>query len=174
MKNVFFILCIIFVSLLMFLDNTGSKGELRVRVIGASDEKKDVENKMAVAENTLKMLEKERFKTISEAEDFIENNFDLAKSVAEETLLKRGCEDKVEVFLRDEYYENEKKAEKSFVIVIGEGRGHNFFTTLFPKTANKLSSVSENAKGFSFTFIQDGKILEARFKILDFLCSVLE
>ena len=108
MKKTFLIVCILFVGTILICKPSQESASLRFRVIGASDEKEDVENKMQVAENVGKVLEKERFKTVFEAESWISQNMETIENVSRKTLSERGNSDEVEAFLRDEYYEDEK------------------------------------------------------------------
>ncbi len=170
MKNLFFVLCLMFLSVLLLFPRGEGEETLRLRVIGKSDEARAQEEKMEVARVLSRLLEKERFDTVWEAQEWIENNLDVIENVSKKTLEKLGAEDAVRAELKCEYYEEEDIFEKSLVVTLGKGEGHNFFTTLFPRLTEEFSRVQKGSKkAYSFTFFKGDRLIEGRLLFFDLL-----
>ncbi len=166
MKRLFLLVCVVFIfSLLTVAGGEGSS--IRLRVIGASDSVQDVENKRKVFCAVGDLLEKADFKDVEEAEEWILSNLCVIEDEAYSVLCEKET---VHAALRNEYYDEEEIFCYSLVITLGEGKGHNFFTTLFPRAAKSLSRAPKNAeKKPLFTFFDGSTLLEARLKIFDII-----
>ncbi len=161
MKRIILFVCIAFAFVLLLLP-AGEGKELRLRVIANSDSISDQTAKMQVVNAVDRMLDRESFKTLDMAEAWIRNNTDRIKSVCADTL----GNDAFTVELCDEEFSD--GAYRSLVITLGEGRGHNFWGTLFPVAAERLSSADGNGKSFG-VISKNGRLVELRSWIADIL-----
>jgi stage II sporulation protein R len=140
---------------------------LRLRVVANSDSTSDQEEKMKVVDRMTAFFDDCSFESIDQAEEWIFENYSEI-----ETLLS-DCRAKIE--LCNEHYEGEYKngvyypegEYRSLVIRLGEGRGRNFWGTLFPEIALGASSAKKEKSKPVFTFVKDGSVIEARFFIVE-------
>lgn len=130
MKKIVFIIVFLFVLLINFTDTNDSE-EIRFRVIANSNEQNDQELKMKIV-NKLKN------------ENISLDNLGILKSKVEYIVLSNNYNYKVDVCIKNQEYEtkyyNNKIIEggtyKSVVITIGEGKGNNYWTILYPQYFN--------------------------------------
>lgn len=130
MKKIVFIIVFLFVLLINFTDTNDSK-EIRFRVIANSNEQNDQALKMKIV-NKLKN------------ENISLDNLGILKSKVEYIVLSNNYNYKVDVCIKNQEYEtkyyNNKIIEggtyKSVVITIGEGKGNNYWTILYPQYFN--------------------------------------
>ena len=157
-KRIILFICIAFVFVLMLLQS-GEAEELRLRVIANSDGISDQSVKMQVVDAVDRMLDRECFKTLESAEAWITDNTDRIKTACADTL---GNDD-FSVELCDEEFSD--GVYKSLVITLGEGRGHNFWGTLFPSISEKISAVKGDGKALC-TVSKNGRLTELRLWLL--------
>ena len=158
MKKIILFICIAIVFVLLILPS-GEVKELRLRVIANSDSAADQRVKMKVVNAVDRMLDRESFKTLDTAEEWLRANTDGIKTACADTL----GDDAFTVELRDEKYSD--GVYKSLVITLGEGRGHNFWGTLFPSISEKISAVKGGGKTLC-TASKNGRLLELRLWLL--------
>lgn len=158
MKKIILFICIAIVFVLLILPS-GEVKELRLRVIANSDSAADQRVKMKVVNAVDRMLDRESFKTLDTAEEWLRVNTDGIKTACADTL----GDDAFTVELRDEKYSD--GVYKSLVITLGEGRGHNFWGTLFPSISEKISAVKGGGKTLC-TASKNGRLLELRLWLL--------
>ena len=130
MKKIIFIIIIIFIGCIMFTDSNDTS-ELRFRVIANSDSIQDQNLKLLV----VRELKKQEIST---------SNLDILKQKAEYIILSNNYNYKVYVSVKNvEYetkYQNNKIIEggiyKTIVVPIGNGKGKNYWTVLYPEYFN--------------------------------------
>jgi stage II sporulation protein R len=160
MKNIILLICIISLGIVLF-SPVKHEESLRLRVIGNSDSEEDLKTKFEVVNAVDHMLDKSGFKTLDAAELWIQENMSDIKDTCESVL--NGGEYEIE--LRDEIYP--EGVWRSLVITLGEGKGHNFWGTLFPDIALRASGA-RGEKGKSFFVIAKGTdLIEGRFWLAD-------
>ena len=115
---------------------------IRMRVIAASNNPKDIENKIIVK----KELEKEltnivkNTKDVNEADYEIRSNEEGLKKTINDTLKKNNINSSFNVNYGDNYFPEKKYNGvlyksgnyKSYVVTLGKGEGDNFWCVLFP------------------------------------------
>ena len=164
MRNVVFIICVL--TLLLFLIKPNDGGEvLRLRVIANSDSVADQSEKMQVVAAVDRFLDGECFKTLSAAESWVSRNMDKIENACAEVWQK----DFTAELRREKYNDGEYK---SLVITLGEGRGHNFWGTLFPEIAIGMSGAKQS-KNKPFSVIsRGGEVIETRFWIVEQILNI--
>ncbi len=127
MKKIILILIAFFVICIMFTD-TNDSNELRFRVIANSDSTADQNLKLLV----VRELKKQEIST---------SNLDILKQKAEYIVLSNNYTYQVDVCIKNvefetKYYNNkiiEGGIYKTIVVTIGEGKGKNYWTVLYPE-----------------------------------------
>ena len=158
-KKVSFIFIIVFIVLFLFYVCTDKEEELRVRILSNSNSQIDLAEKQIIKDNLEEILNEE--KTIDE------------KLIKEKLLSKTSGlinnDIKVEItysYYPAKSYDNKfipSGSYKTLLITIGEGKGNNFWTLLYPEY-------------FNIEFEENNEI-EYRFYIVDFfkrLTSLIE
>lgn len=115
---------------------------LRLHVVANSDSEEDQKNKLAVRDEILERyaLALSAGKSIESAVYVTERLTDDMTLAAEETLRAAGCEDRVKVSVEEMYFDSidyDGKVMpagnyKALRIVIGEGKGHNWWCVMYP------------------------------------------
>lgn len=127
MKKIIFIILFIFLFLIM-IDDSSDSDELRFRVIANSDTSYDQELKMKV----VRYLNKE---------DINIDKLELIKNKAQYIILSNNYSYNVSVTVKKQKYETKYYGNKiiqggvynSIVVTIGEGKGKNYWTILYPE-----------------------------------------
>lgn len=115
---------------------------VRLHILANSDSKSDQEVKLLVRDALLK----ENTKLLSDgvttgnAEEYFSENKAVLLKVAKETLEKNNFDYDVSISLGEEYFETRKYGElvfpageyTSLKVVLGEGKGHNWWCVMFP------------------------------------------
>ena len=130
MKRICVILLIVFTIIILF-NNQNDNDELRFRIIANSDEVIDQNLKYRIAREL-------------HNENINPNNLDILKDKVEYIVLSNNFNYQVNVCIRNEYFEtkyyNDKIIQggtyKTIVVTLGEGKGKNYWTILYPQYFN--------------------------------------
>lgn len=163
--------------------NNIKENVLRLHVIASSDSERDQQLKLKVRNA---VLEKGReiflgANTLAEAEKKISECTDILTYAAKEALESSGCTDNIELRLCKDYF-NTRTYDgftlpageyEAVEIVIGEGKGHNWWCVMFPPLC--LPGCSEdikpedvlNEKGLDV--LNASPEYEIRFKIVEWI-----
>ena len=148
------------VTLALLLVNPCEGDTLRLRVIANSDSISDQSEKMRVVETLDTLFEEQHFKTLDNAENWISSNISEIEAACADVW--QG--DFTAEVRREKYDDGEYQ---SLVVTLGEGRGHNFWGTLFPDISLRMSGA-KSSKNKPFCVIsKGGELFEIRFFALE-------
>lgn len=127
---------------------------LRLHVIASSDSKRDQEVKLLVRDDILKVTGR-LFEDCTDAQNALiiaEKNKTLLLDTAKNTLSKNGFDAKANIKISKEFYPEKTYGNLTFPkgeylsvrIILGEGRGKNWWCVLFPPLCNAGVIDSEN------------------------------
>lgn len=113
---------------------------VRLHVVANSDSERDQEVKLKVRDVIVEQMSKYNAKTKSEALEYIEADKDNLIKIAEECLKNNGFNDTVTIEIGEETYPTREYEDftlpagnyTSLRVIIGEGKGKNWWCVLFP------------------------------------------
>ncbi len=164
---------------------------IRLRVVAASDEARDQQNKLLVRDAVISFLETKMKSADSatNAEVYLASHLQELEEVATSVLCARGCADQVKVYLSDEATDSRKYTTfrlpsgiyRTLRIDIGEGKGQNWWCVVFPSlcapaTVDGFQSAAVSAgfdEGLTDSLSQT-EGFEIRFFLLDCLGKLEE
>ena len=122
--------------------NSVSNSVLRFHIVANSDSEEDQTLKLKVRDGIATLTDKlfADAHTKEEAIDIAEQNTDVIAAAAEEILRQNGCNDSVQVAIRNLYFPTKTYENISFPagsydaihITLGTGAGQNFWCVMFP------------------------------------------
>jgi len=136
---------------------------LRLHILASSDSEQDIALKYKVRDGLMPVME-EMFndcKNFEEAEEKAQIGKEILQSKAEEILKKHGCDDGVRIIIGQKHYDEKvldgiKYPEGEYCslrIVIGEGKGHNWWCVLFsPLTDAGIERNGDSSGSCNVTF----------------------
>ena len=189
MKKVLFI----FVAVIAFLTINSfipSKEEceiynstVRLHVIANSDSEADQALKLSVRDAIIKQMSTYNAKTKEEALEYINNDKSNLKKIAEECIRNEGFSNSVEIEIGEENYPTREYEDftlpagkyTSLRIIIGEGKGQNWWCVLYPPlcTSYAIDYSDDEYIDVGFTKEQynlitgNTKEYKVKFKILE-------
>ncbi|MBQ7740746.1 MAG: stage II sporulation protein R [Eubacterium sp.] len=155
--SVIFAILILITALTPSIKSSESIAEkvFRLHIIANSNSIEDQRLKLNVRNDILKNTSY-LFRSVNDKEEAIktaQRNITLIRSIAQKTVIKNGYNYKVNVFVDNEFF-NTRKYENFILpagkydclkIVIGEGKGHNFWCVLYPSVCvNSCSDEIED------------------------------
>ena len=163
LRNLLFIICIM--TLMLFIIKPYDGEVIRLRVIANSDSVADQSEKMRVVKALDTLFDKQSFKTLDEAGEWISLNM----AEIENTCASVWGGDFNAEMRREKYDDGEYN---SLVVTLGEGRGHNFWGTLFPDISRRMSGA-ESSKFKPFRVIsRGGELIEIRFLTFEQILNI--
>jgi len=164
MRSVLFALCVLILALLLI--NPSDGGEvLRLRVIANSDSISDQYEKMRVVNALDRLFESQSFETLEAAELWISDNMDKIEDTCADV-----WKNDFEAELRGERYDDGEY--RSLVITLGEGRGHNFWGTLFPDISQRMAGAKASKIKPFRVISRDGSVVEVRFFTIEKILNI--
>ena len=162
---------------------------IRLHVIANSDSDEDQQLKLHVRDEVLDRIGVivDGCEDVSEAYNAINDNLDLLESSAKDAVAEYGYQYNVKTLLTNEYYPTKEYEEVtlpsgeyiSLRVIIGEGKGKNWWCVLYPPLCTGSASVKEELSETGFTpsqirLITDSEDSEyrVRFKIVEFFSDV--
>lgn len=158
---------------------------VRLHILANSDSKKDQAVKLLVRDALLNentMLLSDSVTTDNAEEYFLENKDELLQA-AKETLEKNNFDYDVSISLGKEYFETRRYGElifpageyTSLKVILGEGKGHNWWCVMFPPLCvPSASDIETNESKTAYYLTQNGeKIVNGgnkyivKFKLLE-------
>lgn len=159
---------------------------IRLHVVANSDTEEDQQLKLEVRDEIVQYLKEEmkELTDVSQAKEFIKENLNKLKSIAEAVIQKAGLQDKVSVSLQKECFDTRhydsfslpSGVYESLRIRIGDAQGQNWWCVVFPSLCFQAAAteVEEEAVGAGFSHEltdtltnRDG--YQVRFFVLDVL-----
>lgn len=192
MKKIFLVLLFL---LLIFVDAFSyahaiqtdiSNNVVRLHVIANSDNAKDQELKLKVRDSILEFMMQSNYSDYTSAYNFINNSTSDIQKIAEDTLLRNGSFETVQVEFGEFYFPKKDYDSLSFPkgiytglkVTIGHGKGQNWWCMMYPtlcfskpNTCNNeaLKELENSLNKDSFSIVS--KPYEFRFKIVDWFNS---
>ncbi len=163
---------------------------IRLHVIANSDSDEDQALKLLVRDAVLDTVSKlPRATSFSEAETGIRTHGDEILSAAEKVVSENGSDDGVKVYFDTEkypvrYYEGFSLPAGEYTslrVVIGEGKGHNWWCVLFPplctacgeeEREDEFIEAGFTSEEYSLIKKDSGTKYKVRFRILEILSDV--
>ena len=177
---IFLILVIVFTGIVPIITQSESISEkvFRLHIIANSDSDSDQALKLKVRDEILKASRQlfSNCSSVEEARRRAENNIESFTSVANETISKYGYDYSVRVFTDKEYFDTRKYdgftlpagIYNCLKIVIGAGKGHNWWCVMFPAVC--ISGCTDSFDGYlsedEKNLIENDKYI-IKFKIVE-------
>lgn len=160
-----------------------SSSLIRLHVIAVSDEKEEQELKLRVRDEVLRAIspELENAESISDAEKIVRENLGKIQRAAQSKAEGR----KVTVTLSEEYYPTRRYERfslpagkyTSLRVILGEGKGHNWWCVVFPplcvsaaEQEKALDAMSEDERAILTE--EDGYVI--KFRVLELWGELME
>lgn len=185
-KKIYFFVPIFLISLIVFgimspintLSNDISHKVLRLHILANSDSKADQEIKLKVKDNLLKDTAYifENCNSLDESITRAKSNIDLFQKSAERTLKNCNSNYSVKVYVDNEFFDIREYEDftlpsgnyNTIKIVIGEGKGHNWWCVMYPSVCisactddfDKVLTKEEKKMITSKKYIPKFKMLE--------------
>lgn len=166
---------------------------IRFHVIANSDTEEDQELKLKVRDKVISYLQPklENSNSIEESEKIITNEYDNLQEISRETILDNGYDYDVKVGIEYSNFPTKQYSNvvlpageyKALKVVIGEGKGKNWWCVMFPplcfvdeengvidkSTDDKLQSVldEEEYKLITTKNKEEGNVVKFKFKIVE-------
>lgn len=158
---------------------------VRLHILANSDSKKDQEVKLLVRDALLNKNTKllSRGVTTDNAKEYFLENKEILLETAKETLKKNNFDYDVSIALGKEYFETRRYGElifpageyTSLKVILGEGKGHNWWCVMFPPLCVPSASDIETDESKTADYLTHGgeKIVTGgnkyiiKFKILE-------
>ena len=166
---------------------------IRFHVIANSDTEEDQELKLKVRDKVISYLQPklENSSSIEESEKIITNEYDNLQEISRETILDNGYDYDVKVGIEYSNFPTKQYSNvvlpageyKALKVVIGEGKGKNWWCVMFPplcfvdeengvidkSTDDKLQSVldEEEYKLITTKNKEEGNVVKFKFKIVE-------
>lgn len=162
---------------------------VRIHVIAHSDSEEDQTLKLKVRDALIEYAEENlKGNTTKEAIEKLKENQNAVQKIAENTLKKEGCSFPVSVKLGKETYPTRTYESlslpageyESLRVVIGDGKGQNWWCMLFPPVCLSSASPDDALAGAGIggetvaTVEKENPRYEFRFHVLEFFSSVKE
>ncbi|MGI6745608.1 MAG: Stage II sporulation protein R (spore_II_R) [Firmicutes bacterium ADurb.Bin300] len=160
---------------------------VRLHILANSDSDKDQSLKLKVRDVLLKSGEELFSGSVSpdDVKQELEKSKEKLISAAEKVILDEGFEYGVDIYFIEEYFTTRSYGEytlpagryKAVKVVIGEGKGHNWWCVMFPPLC--LPGFCETEKEVYLTengseLIEENPKLEPRFKIVEWFEKLYE
>ncbi len=154
---------------------------LRLHIVAASDSEEDQALKLKVRDMLLKSSADifDGSVNVDNAVNLITPRLPELKCIAENVIRENGYNYKVSVSLKNEYFTTRRYDSftmppgeyKALRVVIGEGKGHNWWCVMYPSMCLPGAAAEDNAKsilgGKLYRFIGKNPQFEPRFKIIE-------
>lgn len=154
----------------------------RIHVIANSDSKEDIAIKLEVADSIRELLADRRFESIEDIEDGLRASLDEITEVSNGTLLRLGADYMASAEVSVRYFDRKTLGNSAFpegeytalTVTLGEGRGHNWWSVMFPEVSlgASLAMGEEGGRGRT-VILGDGTIVKIRCLIIDFCDYIL-
>lgn len=175
MKHIVFIVCVLLLFSFVIFSKDAEPDVLRIRVVGESDSELHQRQKVKVWEAVEKEIEKEDFKSLDEAKLWAVENVQRIKEISQETLKDAGSGASANVFVREEYYDKEffypAGFYESVVVELGDARGHNVWSLIFPDVA---LSISAGKVSDGFLIVRRDAVLSVGFKSIQIFREIFK
>lgn len=155
---------------------------VRLHVIANSDSEDDQSLKLKVRDKIIERMSTYNAKSKEEALSYIENDKDNLKKIAEECIKSQGFNNSVEIQIGEEAYPTREYEDfslpagkyTSLRIIIGEGKGQNWWCVLYPPLCTSYAieydddSVDVGLTKEQYNFITGyDKEYKVKFKLLE-------
>lgn len=155
---------------------------VRLHVIANSDSETDQNLKLKVRDKILERMSSYNAKTKEEALNYIENDKENLKKIAENCIKENGLNNTVQIELGEENYPTREYEDfslpagkyTSLRIIIGEGNGQNWWCVLYPPLCTSYAieydddSVDVGFTKDQYNFITgNNKEFKVKFKLLE-------
>ena len=155
---------------------------VRLHVIANSDSETDQNLKLRVRDKILERMSSYNAKTKDEALNYIENDKENLKKIAEDCIKENGFDNTVKIELGEENYPTREYEDfslpagkyTSLRIIIGEGSGQNWWCVLYPPLCTSYAIEYDDPSvdvGFTkeqYNFITgNNKEYKVKFKLLE-------
>lgn len=148
----------------------------RIHVFANSDSESDLAVKMKVAEEIAELLGDERLDSIDDIAAYLEERSEDVRALADSILVSEGMNYSSQVEVGVRHFDRRTLGSSAFpegdylaiLVTLGEGRGRNWWSVLYPKVSLSASLSMGEEEGFSRTVVAGGDtIVKIRCLILD-------
>ena len=156
---------------------------IRLHILANSDSTEDQNVKLIVRDTLLKsgLSLFDGKMNVDNAEEVVNINKDIIIKLVNETLKENGFEYEADIYLTEEYFETRVYEDftmpagkyKALKIILGEGKGHNWWCVMFPPLC--LPAAEDNVSiDTVFTekgaeIVSDNGKYEVKFKIIELI-----
>ncbi len=155
---------------------------VRLHILANSDSEEDQAVKLLVRDALLQESEAlaGEYTSVEEAEEYFRENRDELTEIANRVLKENGFDYTATVTLTEEYYETRQYGELTFPagiytslrVILGEGKGHNWWCVMFPNLCISVAGDIKTRKGGADNMSPNSKKVveekyEVKFKIVE-------
>ncbi len=156
---------------------------VRLHVIANSDSEEDQKLKLRVRDAIVEQMSTYNAKTKEEALEYINNDKDNLKKIAEECIKNEGFNNSVSIEIGEESYPTREYEDfalpagkyTSLRVIIGEGEGQNWWCVLYPPLCTSYAIKPENDEYIDVGFTKEQfnlitgneKEYKIKFKLLE-------
>ena len=156
---------------------------VRLHVIANSDSEQDQKLKLRVRDAIVEQMSTYNAKTKEEALEYINNDKDNLKKIAEECIKNEGFNNSVSIEIGEESYPTREYEDfalpagkyTSLRVIIGEGEGQNWWCVLYPPLCTSYAIKPENDEYIDVGFTKEQfnlitgneKEYKIKFKLLE-------
>lgn len=156
---------------------------VRLHVIANSDSEEDQKLKLRVRDAIVEQMSTYNAKTKEEALEYINNDKDNLKKIAEECIKNEGFNNSVSIEIGEESYPTREYEDfalpagkyTSLRVIIGEGEGQNWWCVLYPPLCTSYAIKPENEEYIDVGFTKEQfnlitgneKEYKIKFKLLE-------
>lgn len=164
MKNKILIFTALVLLLFSVGANTSSSDVARIHVIANSDSEEDVEIKMTIASEISEMLKNEKLDSLESIQSCLEGKLPEIECRSREILKQSGFEYGVKANVGIHSFDKKSIGNSAFpageytalTVVLGEGKGHNWWSVIFPDVSFEASLAMGEDGRYGKTVITDG------------------
>lgn len=181
MKRIILIFFALLLVVFAVSADTSTADVARIHIIANSDSEEDIAIKMQVASAVAELLKNESFDTFESIENGLGARLDEITEKSLEILEENGVDYSATAEIGTRHFDKKTLGNSSFpegdylalVITLGEGRGHNWWSVIFPEVSLEASlALGEQGNRGKTVILGDDTIVKFRCLIFD-LCNFI-
>ena len=181
MKNTVLIFTALFLLFFSVSADTKSADMARIHVVANSDSEEDIEVKMKIADEIFRILKNEKFDSIESIEKGLKKRICEIERRSRDILTENGFNYGVKAEIGIRSFDKKSLGNSSFhegeytalVVTLGEGKGHNWWSVLFPDLSFEASlAIGEDGRYGKTVITNGGGVVKFRCLLFD-ICKFL-
>lgn len=179
MKKILLIFFALLLVIFAVSADTSNADVARIHVIANSDSEEDIAVKLKVAESVAELLSDKKFDSMQSIEEGLRESLSQITEISNKTLVDNGMDYFATAEVGVRHFDKKSLDGSGFpegnylalTIVLGDGRGHNWWSVMFPDVSLEASlSMGEEGSGGKTVVLGGKTIVKIRCLIFD-LCN---